>query len=265
MSAARVGIAGAGRVGGALAKALRSVGVDVVCVAKRDTLGRIGARATHVIIAVSDRAIESVADEIARAPGKLRVALHTCAAYGTEPLRALAERGIACGVLHPLQTIDDPDTALLRGIAFAISGDPAAMAFAEEIARALDGMVLRIPPEKRALYHAAAVFASNYVTVLLDTAARLLSQAAIPERDALTALAPLARTAVENAVLRGPAQALTGPIARGDAETITAHLRALSEHDAELYRTLGREALVLARGRGLPDAATERIEALLRQ
>jgi predicted short-subunit dehydrogenase-like oxidoreductase (DUF2520 family) len=196
------------------------------------------------------------------------VALHTCGTKGTDALHLLQRRGIACGTLHPLQTFPGTGSgsAALQGIAFAISGDESAVEWAEHIARLVDGKVLHVEAELRPLYHAAAVMASNYVIALLAGAQTLMDSAGIEQRDALDALGPLVRTSVENALKLGPVQAITGPIQRGDARTVAAHVNALrssSEPLQALYRAGGLQALELAKERGLSAECAEAVEKIL--
>lgn len=285
-SSPEIAIVGAGRVAQALGRALRESGMPVAAVAARSPeraaraaafigcaaavpLSHAAQRAERLIIAVSDCAIEPVAAGLAATPGRIRVALHTCGNAGSELLGPLAARGVACGAMHPLQTICNPETGAraLRGIAFAISGDAAALAFAREIVACLSGRALSIPPNARPLYHAAAVMASNYMTALFDAAVETLSHAGIAADEARQALAPLARTAMENAAEAGPLAALTGPISRGDAATVAAHLRALGDVSpplADLYRAAGARALAMARRRGLPQEEAEALNDILK-
>ncbi len=278
----RVAIAGAGPVARALGRTLAGCGIPIACVASRNpehaaaaarfigtaavvSYSEIPRHASHVLLAVSDRAIAPVAGELARANGSLRVALHTCGSYGPEPLLSLAAAGVSCGGMHPLQTIRT-GAEDLRGIAFALSGDAEACNWASEIANALNGRVLRIRPEALPLYHAAAVLASNAVTALLDSAEQLMLLAGVPADDALSALAPLARTALENAFALGPVDALTGPAVRGDAAIITSHARALERASptiAAFYRAAGLHALTMARNRGLGTEQARAVEEAL--
>ncbi len=150
-------------------------------------------------------------------------------------------------------------------MAFAICGDAPALAWAGRIARAANGRILRIPAERRPLYHAAAVMASNYITALLSAAQTLLIAAEVDAQEALQALGPLAWTSLDNALRQGPTAALTGPIERGDVATMAAHLAALKDFPGPipgLYRAAGLQTLELARGKGLcakRAAATERL------
>lgn len=280
-----IGIAGAGRVGPALGRLLRERGVPVAAVASRSaahaaagaafvgggavaaSYSELPAHASRILIAVPDDAIGGVAGALAMRRG---AALHTCGARGPEALATLAAAGVSCGALHPLQTVASPEegVAALPGAAFAIDGDGAAGAWAEQIVALLGGLPLRIPAEWRPLYHAAAVMASNYLIALLAAAVMLVKEAGVEEAVALRALAPLARTSLENALRRGPAAALTGPIQRGDVETLRAHLAALADAPAaiaSLYRAAGLAAVELARAGGLPEAAARRLEDVLRQ
>ena len=228
------------------------------------------ARASRILIAVADDAIEPVAENLAaRWPSRDGIALHTCGAKGVEALEALRRRGVHCGTLHPLQTI--PDSAggeqALRGVSFAVSGDPPALVWARRIAALCGGGILEIPDEFRPLYHAAAVMAGNYVVALLSAAQTLLGAAGVEPARALEALGPLTRSSVENALIAGPAAALTGPVSRGDAATVAAHLQALApaaESIRDLYRAAGIQTLALARQRGLDSVQAAAIEDILR-
>jgi predicted short-subunit dehydrogenase-like oxidoreductase (DUF2520 family) len=114
----------------------------------------------------------------------------------------------------------------------------------------------------------AAVIASNYTVALLAAAQEIMIAAGVAPADALNALAPLARTSLENAICRGPAAALTGPIERGDTSTVAAHVRALDAASAAtrlLYSAAGLRALELARHGGLPPGTAAEIESILKQ
>jgi predicted short-subunit dehydrogenase-like oxidoreductase (DUF2520 family) len=157
----------------------------------------------------------------------------------------------------------------LPGIAYGISGEGEAAAFAEWLARLAGGVPLRIAPGAMPLYHAAAVMAGNGVIALMDAASTVLERAGIPAEDAPRALGPLARASLENALRRGPAAAITGPIARGDSATVSAHIEALETSAAAaapLYRAASMRILDLVRRGGrIPGPAAGEIEALLRE
>jgi predicted short-subunit dehydrogenase-like oxidoreductase (DUF2520 family) len=222
--------------------------------------------ATGVLIAVPDDALPEVAAALAvlDLPSDLPV-LHASGSLSLEVLAPLAAKGHSVGGLHPLAAIADPvdGAERLRGATFGVEGEGAARALAERLVTACEGHLLPIDPGGKALYHAAAVFASNYAVALLAVAGRLMVRAGVGAGDAQAALAGLARGAVENVAEHGPAAALTGPVARGDADTVERHLARLSGPERHLYCLLGREALKLARARGLSGEAVSRLEALL--
>ena len=269
----------------ALGRALHERGAPVVALAARDA-GRAGRAAAFVgaavrpveyagavglgrlIVAVSDEAVTSVAGHLAAAGVRGGVVLHTCGVRGPEALAPLRAVGAACGVLHPLQTVPSPELGAGRlfRITFGVGGDPAAVAWAEEIADLLEGRVLRVPADGFPAYHAAATLAGNGVAALVDSAVGLMARAGVDAGTALEALAPLCRTSAENVMAVGPLAALTGPIARGDARSVREHVRVLADMPpdvAELYLAVSRRLLDLAVRRGLDASAARRIEPLV--
>ena len=228
-------------------------------------LGAVGV----IVLAVRDDALEALVADLARsgAVGRGHVVLHLSGALTRGVLAPLSEAGAATGSMHPLMTVSlEPARAArhFRGATFVLEGDLDAVGIADALVRRLGGVPLPLAPEAKPLYHAGAVFASNYVVTLLGEAARLLEEAGIGREAALAALLPLARATLDNIEAAGPASALTGPIARGDAATLRRHLSALPHRDAELYRAVGRETLRLAREAGLDEARAARLEELLR-
>lgn len=224
--------------------------------------------ADAIVVAVPDRAIEEVAGKLARLGFDPTIpVLHTSGSLGADTLAALAARGHPVGSAHPLAALADPVTGAdrLAGATWGVEGAPPALALAERIVDACGGNALRIAPGGKPLYHAAAVFASNYAVALLAVAERLMEEAGVSAAEARPALAALAAGAVENAGARGPAAALTGPVARGDAETVALHLARLSGEGRALYSLLGREALRLAREGDLGAGTAERLAALLEE
>jgi predicted short-subunit dehydrogenase-like oxidoreductase (DUF2520 family) len=222
---------------------------------------------TAVILAVPDRALAEVSHDLAASgpapPGCS--ALHLSGAISADVLAPLHGAGYAIGSLHPLQTVADPwlSGARVTGIAFAIAGEPTAVLAARRIVNALEGIPLVIPPNLRPLYHAAAVMASNYIVAIVAAATRMMQQAGVAESDALPALMPLVEGTVDNLRHLGIHTSLTGPIARGDVDTIRLHLARLSPDELPLYSALGREVLRVARAAGLDAAKAEEIDDLL--
>jgi predicted short-subunit dehydrogenase-like oxidoreductase (DUF2520 family) len=247
---------------------LRPPGYGGQALVRASSIAGIPALADHVLIAVSDGAIAAVADELARGGMRGGVVLHTSGAHGPELLDALAAHGVSCGVIHPLQTIADPDlgVAALRGATFGVSGDAAAIEWARQLVEAAAGTPLRIQAKGFASYHAGAVMAGNAVIAAIDAAVVLLVAAGVEKRAALQAIRPLCLTSAQNAFDIGPEAALTGPVQRGDAETIRAHIEAMANcpvYVADLYRASGHALVDIARRRGLDATAAGAVEAAL--
>jgi predicted short-subunit dehydrogenase-like oxidoreductase (DUF2520 family) len=220
-----------------------------------------------VILAVPDSALPEVAYDLAMM-GKVPpgcAALHLSGALSTDALAPLHGAGYSIGSMHPLIAVADPWLAAERvlGAAFAVSGEPAALSIARRIVFALGGRPLVVPPQLRPLYHAAAVVASNYLVAITGLSMRLMEEAGVAADETLPALLPLLRSTLDNVEQLGVPAALTGPIARGDADTIRLHLARLSAPDRVLYCGLGMELLRLARETGLDPQRAAEIESLL--
>ena len=222
---------------------------------------------TILILAVPDSALREVAYDLSMtgpAPPGCAV-FHLSGALSTEVLAPLHALGYACGSLHPLQAVADPFLApdRLIGAAFALAGEPAAVAAGRRLVDALGGQPLVIPPQFRPIYHASAVVASNYFIALIAFAVRLMAEAGVQEEQAVPALLPLIRGTLDNLQNLGVAASLTGPIPRGDVDTVRLHLARLSGEDRVLYCALGRELLRLSRNAGLDEKRAEELESLL--
>ena len=219
-------------------------------------------RLSGVAIAVPDRTIVPVAAKLAESglPAGTPV-LHTSGSAGVEALEPLAARGCSTGGLHPLAAATSPDA--LRGVWWGVEGSGPALSLAEQIVEASGGQMLDVPAGGRALYHAAAVLASNSLVALLAAAEGVMGRAGVPPEQARPALAALAGGALGAVERVGPVAALTGPIARGDVDTVRAHLAQLSPNERAVYSALSREALALARQRGLDPATAAMLDTLL--
>lgn len=222
---------------------------------------------TILVLAVPDDALAEAVYDVAAAgsapPGC--AAFHLAGALSTDVLGPLHGAGYAIGSLHPLQSVADSWSAgdRLFGSGFAIAGEPAAVAAARRLVSAVGGRAFVIPPTLRPLYHAAAVAASNYLVTLAATAAGLLERAGVDPADGLSALLPLMRGTLDNLEHLGVSAALTGPVVRGDVDTVRLHLARLSSNDRALYCTLGLATLRLARAAGLDATRAGELESLL--
>jgi predicted short-subunit dehydrogenase-like oxidoreductase (DUF2520 family) len=219
-----------------------------------------------VLLAVPDGAITPLSAELAAEGGveSRHVVLHVSGLLDREALAPLTATGAARGSFHPLQTVSDPATAAERfaGAYAGIEGDDRALSAADALARSLRMMPVRLPSGAKPAYHAGATFAANYTTALVAVAERLALAAGVPSEVARQLYLPLFRGAAAN-LEAGPVAALTGPVRRGDVETVRAHLAALGPEERALYRLLAREALRLAREAGLDPARADRMAAAL--
>jgi len=281
-------IVGAGSVGASLGRALTNAGVGIIGVHCRTAASAdraaeaVGARAfsgelpeairgaSVVLVAVPDSAItplaESAATVAVTAPGQ--VWLHCAGGLPAEALDPLRGRVLGVGTLHPALAFPRGRlTHVPPGAGFAVEGDPQAVVAAEELVAALGGIAIKVPAERRAAYHAALVLASNYLVALLAEARGVLRSAGLGDARTEQLLAVLGASAVGAAEEVGIDASLTGPISRGDAETVARHLRALSTDPeaARIYRELGRAALRTARARGELDSGISAALAQLLQ
>jgi predicted short-subunit dehydrogenase-like oxidoreductase (DUF2520 family) len=200
-----------------------------------------------LLLAVRDDAIAPLAEALAGAPGRApagAAVIHLSGALDLRPLEPLSRRGFLVGSCHPLQTFTGTpaDAGRCEGIAFAVEGAGAALASVERLAQGLGGRTIRLAEGARALYHLAASLGANGLTGLVGASRDALVAAGLAPRDALDALGPLLRTALEESLRLGPEAALTGPAARGDEATLELHRGALRAWDAS--RTSLLEALV---------------------
>jgi len=222
---------------------------------------------TVVLLAVRDDAIAPLAAALKshRVITANHVVLHLSGVQGQEALGALVTTYAPLGSLHPLQAIVDPEEApeRLRGAWAAVEGMPRAVEVAEGLARDVGLKPWRVTAKAKGVYHAGAVFASNYLVVVLALAQRLVRHAGLSDADAWAALTPLVEGTFANLLKEGPQRALTGPVARADEITIQRNLESLTYDDALLYRALGRAALELAQKRGMDEETATRVSDAL--
>ncbi len=291
-----VAVIGAGRLGGAIGRLLVLAEYRIVAVTARTKrsaaaaarfigagegmtdVAKAAAGADIVLIATPDREIRGVCEQIARGGHIRRGALvvHASGANSLELLEAARQSGARRAVIHPLQSVPSREqgVANLPGSFYRIEADPGALRRVRALVRALGGRELALPrwgsdPESAAIYHAGAVAASNYLVTLLDFAVRHLQVLGADRRQALRAILPLVRGTLSNVERLGLPGALTGPIARGDAQTVAAHVAALRHLAPELlglYRVLARQTIPLAREQGGLTAQTaDKIARIVRQ
>ena len=285
MKAARpkLGFVGAGRAGSALAVGLRDAGYEVSAISSREPhdadelAARFGARSVSTpegvvaaadltLLTVPDTQIGVVAASLVASEVELRdrAVVHCSARQSARELRSLALAGAEVGVLHPLQSLAGPDSAVnLRGSRFRVEAEEPLRTVLHRMVEDLGGAPIEVPAEALDLYHAAAVLAGNAPIALLARASRLLEQAGVAPADAWQGLAALMQGAAANARASAAAESLTGPVARGDADAVARHLEALAGDPQlqELYRTLVRDMATVVEPRD--PAAAARIRSVV--
>jgi predicted short-subunit dehydrogenase-like oxidoreductase (DUF2520 family) len=228
-----------------------------------------------VLLSIPDDAIEPICRELASrgAFNRHQTVIHLSGSLGLDAVRWAEERGAQTLSLHPLQTFPDVEQGIGRlpgsGIAVTARTEDG-FALGEGLARDLGGVPFRVEDGSKAMYHAAAVFCSNYLVAVEAVAERLFRLAGL-ERSVLERpiplFAPLARAALDLTIERGPRATLTGPAARGDTGTIERNLAALaarSPQDVEPYVALARVVGSLATASGsLSEEGRLRLEEVL--
>jgi predicted short-subunit dehydrogenase-like oxidoreductase (DUF2520 family) len=238
-------VVGPGRVGRSVARAASEAGLAVSLSGRRDAVAACE-QARAALLCVPDTSIEAASAAISEAVPPLRFVGHTSGATGLSGLDPASSRGARAFSIHPLQTIPD-GTATLTEAPCAVSAEDAeARRIATALAVRLGMHPFPLPEESRAAYHAAASIACNYLVAVEETAVELLERTGIESAREL--LAPLVLRTAANWAERG-GDALTGPIARGDEETVERHLEAIRDTAPELldvYRALAERTRALA-------------------
>jgi predicted short-subunit dehydrogenase-like oxidoreductase (DUF2520 family) len=269
----KIVIVGGGRLGGALALSL-SARRWPVSVHSRTEEGRRRVRALGLkpatpkeltearvaLLCVPEKAVPEVARELAKTLGRGAALVHCAGALSLEALGA--PRGRPRGSFHPLCAVSDPRDSL-AGNAVAISTRSRSLkAVLRRMAGDLELQILEVPEARRAAYHAGAVLSAGCAVALMSVAVEALGHAGITEDEALAALLPLMRSSVRGMESRGLVNGLTGPIVRGDAAVVAAHLAALPPEISEVYRLLSQRALRLVASRLSPEARADMTKLL---
>nr|WP_320190514.1 Rossmann-like and DUF2520 domain-containing protein [uncultured Desulfobacter sp.] len=227
-----------------------------------------------VFITTPDGVIEGVCGDLMRqnAFGPKTMVFHLSGAHSSEILAQAKQSGAVVGSIHPLQSFapyEPGQASPFEGINISVEGDPDAVSQGKDIAAALGARAFAIPTESKTLYHASAVVASNYLVTLVKFALTLLMETGLREDVAFDILSPLIQGTLSNIGSRGCTRALTGPVARGDHETVARHLTDIDEKIPEfsaLYRLLGTHTLDIAgAGDGLPEEAEKMLAHLFKQ
>jgi predicted short-subunit dehydrogenase-like oxidoreductase (DUF2520 family) len=272
----RITLIGPGRAGTALALAARSAGHDIVAVMARrpeaaasasDLLGAPPLLSMDddvpacdlAIVATRDAAIRSVAEGLAADADSVGGVVHLSGLAPVDSLAALADRSIPVGSFHPLQTLPTPRAGAdrLPGAWIGVTTDSAPLhieLFA--LAESLGAHPFDLPDESKAVYHAAAAAAANFPLAALAMASDLFEAAGVP----FDAAGPLVGAVIANAFELGPRAALTGPVARGDLETVAAQLDAVANDAPEWLDGFRAFVAELARVSGRGDQFSDLTE-----
>lgn len=286
-----IAILGAGRVGRTLGQLFRTRGVFGI----GDVFSRTEAKARAAVdfigagtpicrledaVSTDVTMIATADDAIAEVCAQLRVndanaggdiVFHCSGATPSSALETAKARGSAIASLHPVKSFADPATAVetFRGTHCAIEGDADAVAVLSDAVRGIEGRPFTIATEEKLIYHAAAVFVCNYLPPLIETGLDCCARAGVERGQAMEILRPLVEETVANVFAVGPAEALSGPIARGDAALVRRQLAAVGAWRpdyGEIYRALARVTVGLASAAGgaSPDGLAE-IDRLARE
>ena len=281
-------IVGCGRVGTALAKYLAEAGYITAGLASKslssakrvadltgsviytDTAWEVTRKADIVFITTPDGTIKEACACIAVKNGfnSGSVILHCSGALTSTVLIAAKNCGASIGSMHPLQSFASTEYSHnpFSGIVTSVEGDKKATDAASLVASDLGSGCVTIQTEAKILYHASAVVASNYLATLIDLSLSLIRKAGVPDNDAFRGLKPLIEGTLSNIEKMGVRDALTGPIARGDIQTIENHLLEIGSktpHLLHLYKILGLYTVEVARGKGsISEVVLKRLEDL---
>lgn len=258
-----ISIIGSGNVGTALGFLLRKAGYPVVAAAdlnrdaarrcadltgarSYDNLTEAAAQGACILIATSDDAIEPVCRSLSES-GAVRPdqkVVHVSGASGLDPLASARSLGARVAAVHPIQTLADIDSAIVRipGSTFGVTADEEIMSWAFQLVRDLGGKPIAISNADRPLYHAAACIASNYLVSMMHLVQGIYQHFGLAPEEALQAFWPLVEGTIRNIEMKGPVRSLTGPIARGDIGTLSKHLEAILAYEPSrlpIYRSMG--------------------------
>jgi predicted short-subunit dehydrogenase-like oxidoreductase (DUF2520 family) len=276
-----VAIVGPGRLGRALALELRRAGYRISEIVSRNTAAskrkareltrKVDGQASTgdtarldadlVWFCVPDQEIAAASHQLASAVSwKKKTVFHSSGALASDELKALRRRGAFVASVHPLMTFVSGSIPSLQGVPFAIEGDAPAVRAARRIAGDLGGEAFAIRKEHKTAYHAWGAFTSPLLVATLVTGERLARAAGLSAVEARKRMLPIVRQTIKNYEALGPAGAFSGPIVRGDAETVRKHLQALRKvpQAGDVYLALARAAL-----RYLPVRNRARLERAL--
>jgi predicted short-subunit dehydrogenase-like oxidoreductase (DUF2520 family) len=278
----KIAVVGAGRLGTTLAERLAEARYTIDEIVARNNpqslanarrlARKVGAKAWTfhrakldadvVWFCVPDSQIAAAAADLSGRDWKNKIALHSSGVFSSDALAVLRERGASVASLHPLMTFVNKSKPNLQGVPFAVEGDGAAVRVATRTIRNLGGNAFRIRKQDKVAYHAFVTMICPLLVSLLATSEKVASLAAISPRVARRRMMPILRQTLANYGKLGPAASFSGPIVRGDAETISRHMALLAKAPSakRVYMSLVASAL-----KYLPSENKRVIQEALRQ
>jgi predicted short-subunit dehydrogenase-like oxidoreductase (DUF2520 family) len=274
----KISIIGAGTVGSTLSTALHDKGYPIISIISRTgysairlanavkckkvstQISDVASNSDIIFITVSDDAIRQVASDLAKIKkikfNKIFI-VHCSGVHSVEVLEPLRKKNALVGSIHPVQTFPSSIKSSrlqckLKGIFYGIEGNTEAIEKADQIVEDLGGKSIVLLKEWKPLYHVACVFASNYLSMFLNTISKLTKTLELKASWA-EVFGPLMMTTMENVIQSSAAFSLTGPMVRGDFETIDMHLQALAEFAPQflpIYTISGIEVARIAKDQG---------------
>jgi len=262
-----IALIGAGNLAQALGPALKAAGYQIDFVAARETassrrraamlarlleartlsLSDAGPSSDIIWICHTDDALAETATLLARKAGwSGKIVLHSSGALSSDVLSALKRKGAIIASLHPMMTFVPGATPRMEEIPFAVEGDARAVSVARRIVRDMGAESFAIKKSAKPLYHALGSFSSPLIVAALVTAERVGSGAGLTASQTRRVIAPILRQTIKNYTERGAAAAFSGPIKRGDLNTVLRHLKELKRVSgaSEVYRALVKSALM---------------------
>jgi predicted short-subunit dehydrogenase-like oxidoreductase (DUF2520 family) len=288
MQKKEISIIGTGALGGMLAKALSLLGITIAGLYNRSaeslhvlndeikahTTGSFPASVSAIgevcFITVSDENIQEIAERLSSVSDDFtgRLIVHCSGSKTSAKLSSLQQKGALVASFHPLQTFtasSSPED--LSGIYFDVEGDKEAVDFLKQLAEILGSSCIEIDPKAKPYLHAAAVMSSNYLVALIELSSKIAAMGGLEKAEARKALLPLMQQSLQNSSDSAfLSDALSGPIARGDASTVEKHIELLEQNPQllALYKQLGLAALDLAiAGNKISETQQEKLLQLL--
>lgn len=277
----QIGIIGAGRVGCSMGKYLVEHGADVLGyydtndraaeeaaqftgTERYDTLAELVSASRLIFITTPDGIILRVWEQIRHLPLAQKIICHCSGALSSDSFSGIEDTRAACLSIHPMLPFSNRFSSFeqLNNAFFTVEGQEHAVKVISELFRSFGNEICCIDGAKKAKYHAAASILSNQVIAVLDMGYSLLEECGFSRDDAVCATAQLVRRNIENVISSGCSKALTGPIERGDVQTVQKHISCLDEQDVKLYKLLGKKLVKIAENKN-PDKDYKEMEDLL--